>query len=360
MGGSGHEVGEDLEEWSEDYIDQGDVHLISRADQTAQAESFVFAGSGESRRLDQVLADHFAALSRSLLQRWIADGRVSIDGKSANRPSQPVRSGQTVDIAVPEPEPSQAWQPEPIVLSIVYEDQDIVVVNKPAGLVVHPAAGHPGGTLANGLLFHAPQAAQVPRAGIVHRLDRETSGLMVVAKTVPAQISLVRQLQARTMKRTYLALAWGRPKAGVVSTWFGRSPRDRQKMAVLPQGRGKEAVTHVEVLETGSLFGQEASLIRCHLETGRTHQIRVHLEHIGSPLVGDKTYSRRSPHQNKLMEGKKIIEQSIPGQALHAHNLRFIHPQSGQAVEFSCDPPQGFFSLLALAGITRTGLIWSK
>lgn len=356
MGGSGHEVGEDLEEWSQDYIDQEDVDLTSLADATGRAESFVFAGPEESRRLDHVLADHFAALSRSLLQRWIVEGHVAINGKSANKPSQPVRSGQTVAVTVPEPEPSQAWQPEPIPLSIVFEDQDIVVVNKPAGLVVHPAAGHPNGTLANGLLFHAAQIAQVPRAGIVHRLDRETSGLMVAAKTIPAQINLVRQLQARTVKRSYLALVWGRPRAGLVSTWFGRDPRDRQKMAVLPQGRGKEAITHVKVLETGSLFGQEASLIRCDLETGRTHQIRVHLEHLGCPLVGDKTYSRRAPHQNKIQEGKRIIGESIPGQALHAQHLRFLHPQNNQAVEFSCDPPQGFFTLLALAGFTRTGL----
>ena len=356
MNGSDHEVGDELEEWSEDYIDQGALSPTMRADVARRLESLVFAGPQEVRRLDQVLAEHHVDLSRSLLQRWISEGHVSIDGKAALKPSQPVRAGQTVTITVPEPEPAQAWMPEPVGLDIVFEDADIIVVNKPAGLVVHPAAGHAGGTLANGLLHHSPETVRVPRAGIVHRLDRETSGLMVAAKTIPAQISLVRQLQARTVKRTYLALVWGRPKAGMVDTWFGRDPRDRQKMAVLPQGRGKQAVTHIEILKTGALFGQEVSLIRCYLETGRTHQIRVHLEHLGAPIVGDRTYKRFSPHLNKINHGKKQIEDLIPGQALHAQKLQFLHPMGEKPMSFSCDPPGGFFALLQLADISRASL----
>ncbi len=347
---------EDLEEWSEDYIDQGRPDPTLCADGPAQVQSFVIPGADLARRLDQALADHYGELSRSLLQRWISEGHVCVDGRRALKPSQPVRAGQTVDITVPAAEPAQAWMPEPMELAIVFEDADIIVVNKPAGLVVHPAAGHARGTLANGLLHHAPQSVQVPRAGIVHRLDRETSGLMVAAKTVPAQISLVRQLQARTVKRTYVALAWGRPKPGVVSTWFGRDPRDRQKMAVLPQGRGKEAITRVEPLKTGMLYGQEVSLVRCQLETGRTHQIRVHLEHLGTPLVGDRTYKRFSPHPNKLLGGKKEIEMLIPGQALHAQKLQFSHPASEKPLEFTCDPPRGFLELLKLSGIAQSAL----
>lgn len=356
MNGDDHEVGMDLEEWSEDYIDQGELGLTSCADNAIRSESFVFAGPLGSRRLDQVLADHYAELSRSLLQRWVSQGHVSLDGKVASKPSQPVRAGQTVEITVPPPESAQAWRPEPIGLAVVFEDADIMVINKPAGLVVHPAAGHPDGTLANGLLHYAPQLSQLPRAGIVHRLDRETSGLMVVAKTIPAQVSLVRQLQARTVKRSYLALAWGRPKPGVVNTCFGRDPKDRQKMAVLPQGKGKQAITRVEVLKTGTLFDQEVSLIRCDLETGRTHQIRVHLQHLESPLVGDRTYSRRAPHPNRLKGGKKSIEDIIRGQALHAQKLSFLHPVGEKLLEFSCDPPESFLELLKLAGISRSAL----
>ncbi|MBU3724925.1 MAG: RluA family pseudouridine synthase [Burkholderiaceae bacterium] len=351
MNGSGHEVGENLEEWTEDYIDQGQFSPTSCADVANQTQSFAFAGPTQERRLDQVMSQRFLGLSRSLLQRWILEGHVSVDGRLATKPSQLVRIGQVIVVAVPAPAPAQAWGPEQIDLNIIFEDSEVIVLNKPAGLVVHPAAGHPGGTLANGLLHHAPELAQVPRAGIVHRLDRDTSGLMVAAKTIPAQIGLVRQLQARTVKRSYLALVWGRPKGQTISTWFGRDPRDRQKMAVLPEGRGKEAITHIEPLQAGLLFGQEVRLVRCQLETGRTHQIRVHLENIGCPIVGETTYKRKSPHSNKIFGGKKAIEEAIPGQALHAQKLRFLHPITSSAMEFSCDPPRGFLGLLGQAGI---------
>jgi 23S rRNA pseudouridine1911/1915/1917 synthase len=234
----------------------------------------------------------------------------------------------------------QAYKPEPMALSITYEDASILVLDKPAGLVVHPAAGNWSGTLLNGLLHHCPSIAGVPRAGIVHRLDKDTSGLMVVAKTLVAHTDLVRQLQARSVKREYLALVWGTPRiGGKIDAAMGRHPRDRVKMTVLENASAKPAVTHYQRLATGSLDGRPVSLMRCQLETGRTHQIRVHMQSIGFPLVGD------------ALDSKPHLASAFARQALHAFRLGLIHPGTGLACEWVAPLPEDFAGLIARTGI---------
>ncbi|MFI4940027.1 MAG: RluA family pseudouridine synthase [Burkholderiales bacterium] len=290
-------------------------------------------------RLDKVLSKLVPQYSRSRIQQWIEAGYVTVDG-------QPARSKMTVlgdeDVAIwPQAAPEdQAFKPEPIPLSIVYEDATIIIIDKPDGLVVHPGAGNWSGTLLNALLQHFPAIAGVPRAGIVHRLDKDTSGLMVVAKTLVAQTDLVRQLQARSVKREYLALVWGTPRiAGKIDASMGRHPKDRIKMAVTENAAAKPAVTHYERLATGLLDGRPVSLVRCQLETGRTHQIRVHMHSIGFPLVGDAMY------------GKQHLASVFPRQALHAYRLGLIHPASGKAMEWEAAVPEDFAGLLARAGV---------
>jgi 23S rRNA pseudouridine1911/1915/1917 synthase len=225
-------------------------------------------------------------------------------------------------------------------LPILYEDTSILVIDKPAGLVVHPAAGNWSGTLLNGLLHHLPALAGVPRAGIVHRLDKDTSGLMVVAKTLEAHTDLVRQLQARTVKREYLALVWGTPMAsGKVDAAIGRHPRERIKMAVMQNATAKPAVTRFQRIAGGALDGRPVSLMRCQLETGRTHQIRVHMQSIGFSLVGDGLY------------GKQHLASVFPRQALHAYRLGLLHPATGQQHEWMAPLPGDFLGLLQRAGL---------
>lgn len=290
-------------------------------------------------RLDKVLSKLVPQYSRSRIQQWIEAGHVTIDG-------QPARGKATVlgdeDIIIlPQAAPEeQAFKPESMDLSIVYEDTAILVINKPHGLVVHPAAGNWSGTLLNGLLHHYPAIGGVPRAGIVHRLDKDTSGLMVVAKTLIAQTDLVRQLQARTVKREYLALVWGTPRiAGKVEASMGRHPRDRVKMTVTENASSKPALTHYERLATGLLDGKPVSLVRCKLETGRTHQIRVHMLSLGFPLVGDALY------------GKPHLAAFFPRQALHAYRLGLIHPETGDEMEWEAPIPDDFAGLLARANV---------
>ena len=228
-----------------------------------------------------------------------------------------------------------AFAPEPVEFPVVFEDDDMVVVNKPAGLVVHPAAGNWSKTLLNGLLFRYPQSVSVPRAGIVHRLDKETSGLMVVARTLEAQTHFVRQLQDRTVRREYLALVWGEtPESGTIDQPVGRHPRDRIKMAVLQTASGKPAITHYRRLETGVYHGSPVSLIKCRLETGRTHQIRVHMQFAGHPLVGDPLY------------GKSHLASVFHRQALHAFRLGLVHPSSGRPCEWMALLPDDMRNLL--------------
>ncbi len=242
------------------------------------------------------------------------EGRVTIDGDEAD-PKRKVWGGERVSVAAA-PEAMTSDQPEAIALQVVFEDEQLLVVDKPAGLVVHPGSGNRSGTLMNALLHHAPQLAAIPRAGIVHRLDKDTSGLLVVAKTLAAQTDLVRQLQARTVKRHYLALVHGTlAKDGTVDAPIGRHPVQRTKMAVVE--RGREARTHYAVRERFAA----ATLVECRLETGRTHQIRVHMASIGHPLVGDPTYGKRKSGDARL--------DAFPRQALHAFRLALIHPATG-------------------------------
>ena len=290
-------------------------------------------------RLDKVLSQLVPQYSRSRIQQWIEGGHVTIDGHTA-RGKASVLGDETVAIRPQTAPEEQAYQPEAIALNIVHEDDALIVLNKPAGLVVHPAAGNWTGTLLNGLLHHFPTIGGVPRAGIVHRLDKETSGLMVVAKTLEAQTDLVRQLQARSVKREYLALVWGAPQiTGRIEAAIGRHPRDRIKMAVSTHFSAKPAVTHYQRLATGALDGRAVSLVRCQLETGRTHQIRVHMQSIGFPLVGDTLY------------GKSHLASVFGRQALHAYRLGLVHPVSRETGEWSVPLPDDLSRLIANAGI---------
>jgi len=290
-------------------------------------------------RLDKVLSSLVPQYSRSRIQQWMESGHVTVDGQPA-RAKMTVLGDEKVMISPQAAPQDRAFTPEAIPLEIIHEDAAILVINKPAGLVVHPAAGNWTGTLLNGLLHYFPASAGVPRAGIVHRLDKETSGLMVVAKTIEAQTDLVRQLQARTVKREYLALVWGTPLlSGKVDAPIGRHPRDRVKMAVSQHSSAKPAVTHFQRMASGEIEHRPVSLLRCQLETGRTHQIRVHMQSLGFPLVGDALY------------GKPHLASAFARQALHAHRLGLIHPASGQACEWTAALPEDFTALLEQAGI---------
>jgi 23S rRNA pseudouridine1911/1915/1917 synthase len=281
-------------------------------------------------RLDQALARMFPQYSRNRLQAWLAEGHIRVDGEPA-APRRIVRGGERVDLAPPVPPPGAAPKAQRIPLKVVYEDDALVVIDKPAGLVVHPGAGVPDRTLMNALLAHAPQVAGVPRAGIVHRLDKDTTGLIVVAKTVEAQVSLVRQLAERRMRRVYWAVVHGDPPAGgVIDAPVGRDKRARTRMAVTR--RGKDAVTRYRVLER---YGR-AALLECRLETGRTHQIRVHFQHLRYPLVGEATYGRGTRHGI-----------AFPRQALHAVEVSLAHPSSGEPMTWRVAPPGDFRRLLA-------------
>jgi 23S rRNA pseudouridine1911/1915/1917 synthase len=300
-------------------------------------------------RLDKVLAKVFPEFSRSRLQSWIEAQRVRVDGAPA-KIRQPVPLGATIEL-VPDLLPEQlAFTPEPVPLEIVYEDATLVVINKPAGLVVHPASGNWSGTVLNGLLHrYGDAAAGLPRAGIVHRLDKETSGLMVVARTLAAQTDLTRQLQARTVKRRYLALVWGgMPEEGTIDAPIGRDPRERTRMAVVTGASGKPARTHFRRVDTVVWQRQPVSAIHCDLDTGRTHQIRVHCAHIGHPLLGDPVYGHA--------RGKRSVTPLPDGfarQALHAWRLGLIHPQTGRAMQWRADPPDDIVALCAALGFTR-------
>jgi 23S rRNA pseudouridine1911/1915/1917 synthase len=281
------------------------------------------------QRLDRWLALHVAALSRSRLQNLIEEGRVTVDG-AARRAAHRLRGGETVEVEIGPP-PVETLIPESIALTIVHEDDHLLVVDKPAGMVVHPGAGHTRGTLAAALLAHAPAIAGVGgprRPGVVHRLDRDTSGLLVVAKSQPAYDALTAQLAARTVSRRYVALVHGRVQRaeGVVDASIGRHPHDRVRMAIRPPGRGKRAITHYRVLERFRDF----TWLEARLETGRTHQIRVHCLSIGHPIYGDAVYRLRS-------SGPLPI--ALAGIALHARALAFVHPATGSSVEFTSPLP---------------------
>ncbi|WP_296654678.1 RluA family pseudouridine synthase [Paraburkholderia sp.] len=297
-------------------------------------------------RLDKVLAKVFPEFSRSRLQGWIEAQRVRVDGAPA-KVRQPVPLGATIEL-VPDLLPEQlAFTPEPVPLDVVYEDDALVVINKPAGIVVHPAAGNWSGTILNGLLYrYGDRAAGLPRAGIVHRLDKETSGLMVVARTLEAQTDLVRQLQARTVKRRYLALVWGNvPDKGTIDAPIGRDPRERTRMAVVAGSNGKPARTHFRRVDATLWHGQPVSAIHCDLETGRTHQIRVHCAAIGHPLLGDPVYGRARGRRSVA-----ALPDGFARQALHAWRLGLIHPVTGRAMQWRADVPDDMDALIAALG----------
>ncbi len=284
-------------------------------------------------RVDAALARMFPEHSRSRLQGWLKAGLIRVDGAAADA-KRKVMGGERIEFAAVAPEPSFC-EAEDIALPIVFEDDELIVIDKPAGLVVHPGNGNQTGTLMNALLHHAPALAAVPRAGIVHRLDKETSGLLVVAKTLGAQTDLVRQLQARTVKRHYLALALGQvERDGTVDAPIGRHPVQRIKMAVVQGNRGKEARTHYHVLERF----ERATLLECRLETGRTHQIRVHLASIGHPLAGDPVYGRTKSGDARL--------DAFSRQALHAWRLALRHPAGGAEMAWEAPLPADFHDLL--------------
>lgn len=294
-----------------------------------------------NKRLDKIAAELFPDYSRSRLQQWITDGKLTVDGE-ARRGRDKMVGGENLELDVVL-EAEGNWEAENIPLNIVYEDDDIVVINKPAGLVVHPAAGNHTGTLLNALLYHYPGIENVPRAGIVHRLDKDTTGLMVVAKNIPAQTQLVGQLQDRSMGREYEAITMGvMTGGGTIEAPIARHPTQRTKMAVAPEDMGKEAITHYRVLQKFNAHTH----IRCKLETGRTHQIRVHMSHIGYPLVGDQTYFGRFRLPKGISLHLRQELQAFQRQALHARELSLWHPSSDEYMTWEVDLPEDFKALL--------------
>ncbi|MEZ8825145.1 23S rRNA pseudouridine(1911/1915/1917) synthase RluD [Vibrio amylolyticus] len=285
------------------------------------------------QRLDQAVAELFADFSRSRIKEWLLAGKIQVDGEVITKPRVKVMGGEVITVQA-ELEDEQRWEAQDIPLDIVYEDDDLLVINKPRDFVVHPGAGTPDQTVLNALLFHYPDIAEVPRAGIVHRLDKDTTGLMVVAKTVPAQTRLVRALQKRKITREYEAIAIGKMTAGgKVDQPIGRHSTKRTLMAVAPMG--KPAVTHYRVAE----HFREHTRIRLRLESGRTHQIRVHMSYLQHPLLGDTAYGGRARIPKEASEEVTEMIRGFNRQALHAVMLRFDHPVTGETMEFHAPVP---------------------
>lgn len=308
-----------------------------RADYSAIARQALRVPGGDGGlRLDQGLVRLWPRHSRSRLQNWIREGRVRVDGTVITEPKHKLWGGELVELEEVLDEKALSSRPEAIPLNIVHEDEAIIILDKPAGLVVHPGSGNWSGTLLNALLHHDPALEHVPRAGIVHRLDKETSGLMVVARTLEAQTDLVRQLQARTVKRYYQALVRGSvERDGSVDAPIGRHPTQRTKMAVVKTG--KPARTHYRVVERFV----DCTLVECALETGRTHQIRVHMTSIGHPLVGDPVYGSGT--------SRVPIGPEFARQALHARRLGLVHPLTGKAMLWKSNVPEDMAELIATA-----------
>lgn len=291
-------------------------------------------------RLDQVLAELFGEYSRSKLQTWVKAGRVQVNGENL-KPKDKLEGGELITLDA-EPEVVITYEPENIALDIVFEDDDILIINKPAGLVVHPAIGNWSGTLLNALLYHAPQLETLPRAGIVHRIDKDTSGLLMVAKTLQAHNALTEQLQERSIHREYQAITHNRMIAGgTIDEPIGRHPTDRLRYAV--NRDGKEAVTHYRVI---SRFKRHTH-IQVKLETGRTHQIRVHMAHVNFPLLGDQLYSGRFKMPAKCGEELEAVLRSFKRQALHAAKLGLVHPTTDEYMEWEQPLPEDMVVLLA-------------
>ena len=314
-------MGKDTEDLSPDY----------KGNPAGDIRELVIPDEEGGQRLDQALAKLLPEFSRNRIQNWIRARRIAVDDAFPNTKMK-VFGGEAVRVEVEADPDATPDAPEAIPLDVVHEDAMLMVINKPAGLVVHPGSGNRSGTLLNALLHRVPQVAELPRAGIVHRLDKDTSGLLVVAKTLKAHTDLVRQLQARSVKREYLALVYGEiDRAGTVDAPLARDPHNRTKRTV--HSMGKEAITHYEVVERFPGI----TLIRCKLETGRTHQIRVHMQHIGHPLVGESTYSASRRSHLKI---------PFPRQALHAERLGLIHPVMRDFVQWECPLADDFAQLL--------------
>ncbi|MCX8135317.1 MAG: RluA family pseudouridine synthase [Roseococcus sp.] len=307
-------------------------------------------------RADRFLAARIGTLSRSRVKALIEAGRAWEDGAPFTDPSRPVRPGARYRLSEPPPAPAKPI-PQPIPLAILHEDADVIVLDKPAGLVVHPAPGNAEGTLVNALLAHAGEELEgiggEKRPGIVHRLDKDTSGVMVVAKSQRAHQALSEAFAARDLEREYLALVWGvpSPAAGEIEAAIGRHATDRKRMAVVGPGGAKTGKPALTRYRTEAVFHGAVSLLRCRLATGRTHQIRVHLAHIGHPLVGDPLYLRRIPAASRaLPESLRAVLLAFPRQALHAATLRFQHPVTKDVLSFISTLPSDLAGLLARLG----------
>lgn len=327
----------------------------------------IVTDSEEGQRLDKVLAARFGDISRARLQALISEGAVQINAQTAKAGKYKVQAGEDITLTIPEAADA-APAAQDIALDIIYEDEDLLVINKPAGLVVHPGAGNHDGTLVNALLHHCGDSLSgiggVKRPGIVHRLDKDTSGLMLVAKNDQAHHGLSAQLQDRSLNRIYHALCWGTavPPAGKIEQPLGRDPKDRLKMAVRHTG-GKDAVTHYKILQSyGENESHSISLISCKLETGRTHQIRVHMQYLGFPLVGDPLYGTPPSRQHALLKKSRLQEFLPDGgqavlefgrQALHAAQLSFIHPRSAEPMIYDAAYPEDMHALVDMLQATK-------
>lgn len=313
---------------------------MTKSSTESEIETIEVDISYAGERLDKVLAGYFPDLSRSRLQAWIKNGQVKVDGEVINKPKQKLLGGESLKVETTLADQGE-WQATEIPLNVHYEDDSLIVINKPSGLVVHPAPGHYTDTLVNGLLFKYPELRKLPRAGIVHRLDRDTTGLLVIARTAEAHNLLVEQLQNRAFDREYVALVHGEIVAGDrIDLPIGRHSTSRKKMAVTDSG--KEAITHYRVVEKFSDF----TLVRVKLETGRTHQIRVHFSHLKHPLVGDPLYCIRNLRPKGMSESFTKTLDNFNRQALHARLLGLEHPETKEWMSWESEIPSDFMSLL--------------
>lgn len=306
-------------------------------------KQLVVPNEAHGQRIDSVLAELLPEYSRSQISNWIKTGAVTVNQKTCKPKDKAIGATNiSIDVnLIPITADFKLCNPENIPLTVVFEDEDVLVINKPAGLVVHPGAGNREHTLVNALLHHAPSLSLLPRAGIVHRLDKDTTGLLIIAKTLEAHASLIRQMQARSIQRRYMALVQGHViSGGTIDTGFGRHPRNRLKMAVV--GQGRQAITHYLVKKSY----QEFTLLDVKLMTGRTHQIRVHLAYINHPIVGDPVYGARLRCPNTANEELALLLQQFKRQALHAYSIAFNHPKSEKELAFEAPLPEDLQLLL--------------